>query len=129
MALLAKSVLHRPVQVQLPTNSELKPLDWSICKSLILLTPKWGACGLRPVPEREECREKWPEEREPGTEPARWCGGRGPQVSARTRKNTGQHARSPKKKPQLRRVGVLDMVELGGFEPPSTSLLRTVLHV
>ena len=53
---------------------------------------------------------------------------RSPQASAGTPKNTREPARSGKKKPQPRTVGVSLLVELGGFEPPSANLPRPVLH-
>ena len=48
-------------------------------------------------------------------------GGRGPQLSAGARNNTGQHARSPKKKPQLRQK----FVEVPA---PTDEALQSVLH-
>jgi hypothetical protein len=82
-----------------------KPFDSSMRKSLNLLISVRGACGLPPVPGRKECREKRSKEREAGAKQVWRCGGQGPQVSARTRKNTGQHAPTDEKNPQLRRVG------------------------
>lgn len=62
----------------------------------------------------------------PGT--ANSGGGRSPQASAGTPNNTREPARSDKKKPQPRTVGVLLLVEPGGIEPPSASPLQTDLH-
>ena len=63
----------------------------------------------------------------PGT--ADLGGWRGPQASAGTPNNTRELAQIDKKKPQLITVGASVLVELGGFEPPSASLLRADLHV
>ena len=62
----------------------------------------------------------------PGT--ANLGGWRSPQAFAGTRASTRELARSGKKKPQPRTVGVLILVEAGGIEPPSESPLQSVLH-
>ena len=56
---------------------------------------------------------------------ADWCS---PQASAGTPKNTREPARSGKKKPQPRTVGVLLLVEAVGIEPTSASSLPSALH-
>ena len=63
----------------------------------------------------------------PGT--ANSGGWRSPQASAGTPNNTRELAQIDKKKPQLITVGASVLVELGGFEPPSASLVRADLHV
>jgi len=63
----------------------------------------------------------------PGT--ANSGGWRSPQTLAGTPNNTREPVRSGKKKPQPRTVGVLLLVEPGGFEPPSVSPLPLDLHV
>ena len=62
----------------------------------------------------------------PGT--ANSGGWRSPQASAGTPNNTREPARSDKKKPQPRTVGVLLLVEVGGVEPPSEGTPSPVLH-
>src|SRR5690554_1257650 len=117
------------MQVPLLPDTAIQPLDSSARNSLICIALTCGLCGLR-VSSRERGRsEEWPGESGiwPGTG---WKADRcSPQASAGTPKNTREPARSDKKKPQPRTVGVSLLVELGGFEPPSASLLRAVLHV
>lgn len=62
----------------------------------------------------------------PGT--ANSGGWRSPQASAGTPNNTREPARSDKKKPQPRTVGVLLLVEVGGIEPPSEGDPCPALH-
>ena len=62
----------------------------------------------------------------PGT--ANSGGWRSPQASAETPNNTRELARSGKKKPQPRTVGVSLLVEVGGIEPPSEGTPRPALH-
>ena len=62
----------------------------------------------------------------PGT--ANSGGGRSPQVSAGPPNNTRELARSGKKKPQPRTVGVSLLVEAAGIEPASENPLPLALH-
>ena len=62
----------------------------------------------------------------PGT--ANSGGWRSPQAFAGTRTSTREPARSDKKKPQPRTVGVSLLVEPGGIEPPSASPTLQDLH-
>ena len=62
----------------------------------------------------------------PGT--AKSGGRRSPQASAETLNNTRELARSGKKKPQPRTVGVSLLVEAAGIEPASEGAPRPALH-
>src|SRR3546814_16901528 len=87
-----------------------------------------GLCGLRATFRERGRSEEWPGESGmwPGT--GREADRCSPQASAGTPNNTRGPARSGKKKPQPRTVGVWVLVEPGGIEPPSASPLQAVLH-
>ena len=53
---------------------------------------------------------------------------RSPRASARTPNDTREPARSGKKKPQPRTVGVLILVEVAGIEPASANPPPSDLH-
>ena len=85
-------------------------------------------CGLRASFRERGRSEEWSGESGmwPGT--ANSGGGRSPQASAGAPKNTREPARSGKKKPQPRTVGVSLLVEPAGIEPASVSNPPADLH-
>ncbi len=102
-------------------DASIQPLDSSARNSLICRRGDCGLCGLRAsFPERGR-REQRPGERGrwPWTGP--WAGCRSPQASAGVPANTREPARSGKKKPQPRTVGVWVLVETAGIEPASAN--------
>src|SRR5690606_39853116 len=111
-----------------PADAAIKPLDSSARNPLICMVPRCGLCGLRASFRERGRREKRPGEsgRWPRTGPG--AGRRSPQASAGIPANTRESARSGKKKPQPRTVGVSLLVEVGGIEPPSEGTPSPVLH-
>src|SRR5690606_21628002 len=109
-------------------DAAIQPLDSSACNPLICMRGVRGLCGLRPCFQERGRSEKRPGERgmRPWTGP--WAECRSPQASAGIPANTRESARSGKKKPQPRTVGVSLLVEVGGVEPPSEGTPSPVLH-
>ena len=108
-----------------PTNATKKPLDSSARKSLIYMRVTVVPSGLRPATGGEGRRENTQTEsktRRLLAEMALSVVRKNPQKPAQTR-----GSRQKKANPEGLVFPLL--VELGGFEPPSTSLLRAVLHV
>ena len=105
--------------VAFPTDANNQPLDSSARKSLISRGARLIPCGLRAIRGERARREEWPGESERWAGTGRMADRRSPQVSARIRANTREPSRSDEKKPQLRTVGALIVVEAGGIEPPS----------
>jgi hypothetical protein len=103
-------------------NAAFKLIESSAANLLIYLRLIERLCGLR-----ANFRERtWGEKRR-GESGNRWkpsglgfC--RSPQVSAGVPANTRELAQAGNKKPQLRAVGVLLLVEVAGIEPASETL-------
>jgi len=112
-----------------PPNAAIQPLDSSARNSLICMALTYGLCGLRASFRERGGSEEWTGESgmRPGT--ANSGGWRSPQASAGTPNNTREPARSGKKKPQPRTVGVSLLVEVAGIEPASANPTLSVLHV
>ena len=90
-----------------PTDAENQPLDSSARNSLICMALTCGLCGLRASSRERGRSEEWPGESGMCPGAANSGGWRSPQASAGTPNNTREPARSDKKKPQPRTVGVL----------------------
>ena len=110
---------NAPAACPSPPDAAIQPLDSSARNPLICMALTCGPCGLRATFRERVRSEEWPGESGmwPGT--AKSGGWRSPQASAGTPNNPRELARSGKKKPQPRTVGVSLLVERGGFEPPS----------
>src|SRR5690606_9379675 len=119
---------NAPAACPSPPDAAIQPLDSSARNPLICMALTCGPCGLRATFRERGRSEEWLRESGmwPGTgwEAAR----RSPQASAGAPNNTREPARSGKKKPQPRTVGVSLLVESGGIEPPSARPLQAVLH-
>ena len=108
-----------------PTNATKKPIDSSARKSLIYMRVTIVPSGLRPALGGEGRRENTQTESKPRrllAEMALSVVRKNPQEPAQTRG-------SRQKKANRLGLAFKVLVELGGFEPPSISLFRTVLHV
>ena len=113
-----------PTSQQLPslTDAVIQPLDSSARNHLICMGLTCGLCGLRASFRERGRSEEWLGESGmwPGT--ADSGGWRSPQASAGTPNNTREPARSGKKKPQPRTVGVSLLVEAATITSPYESI-------
>ena len=89
-----------------PPDAAIQPLDSSARNSLICMALTYGLCGLRASFGERGRSEEWPGESGIWLGTANSGGWRSPQASAETPNNTQEPARSGKKKPQPRTVGV-----------------------
>ena len=108
-----------------PTKATKKPLDSSARNQLIYIGMTGMPSGLRPALGGEGRRENVQTE-------SKTCRLVAEMALSAVRKNPQEPAQtrgSRQKKANRLGLAFKVLVELGGFEPPSTSLFRTVLHV
>ena len=108
-----------------PTNVTKKPIDSSARNPLIYIGMAGVPSGLRPVLGGAGRRENTQTE-------SKTCRLLAEMVLSEVRKNPQEPAQtrgSRQKKANPEGLVFPLLVELGGFEPPSISLFRTVLHV
>ena len=108
-----------------PTNATNKPIDSSARKSLIYIGVTGVSSGLRPAlggASRRENTQTESKTRRLLAEMTLSAVRKNPQEPAQTRG-------SRQKKANRLGLAFKVLVELAGFEPASTSLLRAVLHV
>jgi hypothetical protein len=111
-----------PLSLPMPEN---KPLDSSARNLLIYIGLSGGPSGLRPARGGEGWRENTQTE-------SKTCRLVAEMALSEVRKNPQEPAQtrgSRQKKANWRTSWFFNLVELGGFEPPSASLFRADLHV
>tara|TARA_B100001121_G_C18518013_1_gene539918 strand:- start:397 stop:846 length:450 start_codon:yes stop_codon:yes gene_type:complete len=111
-----------------PPDAAIQPLDSSARNSLICMALTYGLCGLRASFGERGRSEEWPGESGIWLGTANSGGWRSPQASAETPNNTQEPARSGKKKPQPRTVGVSLLVGRGNLNRCFKILILNIIY-